>query len=139
MSMFAAVTASFFFKIPVGNGMLTHVQYLRELLDSRAPTALGWTGTRNMVTIGTTTEAADRHQRHTCLIGTSEIGHEIKLWKAKGKMHSVDLASAVSSVPVNSALVCNHVDSSVSLFVIEILATGSASVAVSLPPLPPPE
>ena len=54
-------------------------------------------------------------------------------------MHSVGLASAVSSVPVNSALVCNHVDSSVSLFVIEILATGSASVAVSLPPLPPPE
>ena len=54
-------------------------------------------------------------------------------------MHSVDLASAVSNASADSALVCNCFNSSVSLFVIEILATGSASVAVSLPPLPPPE
>ena len=116
MSVFAAVTASFV-KILADNGMLTHVQYLRELLDSRVLTALGWTDTRDMVADGTTKGAVDRQQLHTCMSGTNEIGHEVKLWKAKGKMHSVDLASAVSSAPVDSALVCSTVASAVSLFV----------------------
>ena len=48
MSVFAVVTASFI-KIPVDNGMLSHVQYLRELLDSRVISAVGWTDTRDMV------------------------------------------------------------------------------------------
>jgi hypothetical protein len=81
MSVFAAVTASFV-KIPADNGMLTHVQYLRELLDSRVLTGLGWTDTRDMVADGTTKGAVDRQQLHTCMSGTSEIGHEVKLWKS---------------------------------------------------------
>jgi hypothetical protein len=30
--------------------------------------------------------------------GTSEINHEIKLWKAKGNLHSIDLASAPAAI-----------------------------------------
>jgi hypothetical protein len=83
--------------------------------------------------------AVDRQQLHTYMSGTNEIGHEVKPWKAKGNMHSVDLASAVSSAPVDSALVCSTVASAVSLFVtVEMMASGSASMEVSTPPLPPP-
>ena len=41
-SVCAAVAASCV-KIPVDNGMLPHVQYLRALLDSRVITAICWT------------------------------------------------------------------------------------------------
>jgi len=82
MSVFAAVTASFI-KIPADNGMLSHVQYLRELLDSRVLTAICWTDTRDMVADGATKGSIDRKQVHTCLSGTSEINLEIKLWQAK--------------------------------------------------------
>jgi hypothetical protein len=78
MSMFAAVAASFV-NIPADNGMLTHGQYFRELLESSVPTARGWTDTRDTVADGTTRRAVYRHQMHTCLSGTSEIGHETKL------------------------------------------------------------
>ena len=84
MSVFAAVTASFI-KIPADNRMLTHVQYLREQLERRVPTALGWTDTSDTFADGTTRRAVDRHQMHTCLSGINEIGHEIKLWKSNRK------------------------------------------------------
>ena len=53
MSVFVAVAASFI-KIPADNGMLSHVQYLRELLDSRVLTAICWTDTRDLVADGAT-------------------------------------------------------------------------------------
>jgi hypothetical protein len=53
MSVFAAVTASFI-NIPADSGMLSHEQYLRELLDSRVLTAIWWTDTRDMVADGAT-------------------------------------------------------------------------------------
>ena len=51
--VFAAVTASFI-NIPADNGMLSHVEYMRQLLDCRVVTALGWTDTRDMVADGAT-------------------------------------------------------------------------------------
>ena len=48
MSVFAVVTASFI-KIRADNGMLSHVQYMRELLDSRVVVAIGWTDTRGQM------------------------------------------------------------------------------------------
>ena len=53
MSVFAALTASFI-KIPADNSMLSHVQSMRELVDCRVVTALGWTDTRDMVADGAT-------------------------------------------------------------------------------------
>ena len=93
MSVLAAVTASFI-KTPADNGMLSHFQYMRELLDCRVVTALGRTDTRDMVADGATKGAVDRSLLHECMSGTSAIRHEVKLWQAKGKMHSIDLASA---------------------------------------------
>ena len=59
--------------------------------------------------------------------------------KQKEKVHSVDIASAVSIAPVDSDLVRSTVAPAVSLFVtVETMASGSASMEVSTPPLPPP-
>ena len=58
MSVFVVVTA-LFIKIQAAHGMLSHVQYLRDLFDSRVITAIGWTYTRDMVTGG----AAHRSSR----------------------------------------------------------------------------
>ena len=66
MSMFAAMQATFI-NILADNGMLIHVQYLREQLDGCALTAIRWIDTRDMVTVGTTTEAADSHQNANLL------------------------------------------------------------------------
>ena len=74
VSVSAAVTASFI-KIPADNGMLSHVQCMRELLDCRVVTALGWTDTRDMVADGATKGAVDRNLLHECMSGTSAIRH----------------------------------------------------------------
>ncbi|MFM7983037.1 MAG: hypothetical protein ACKPKO_27310, partial [Candidatus Fonsibacter sp.] len=81
MSVFAAVTASFI-KIPADNGMLSYVQHLRELLDTRVLTAIAWVDTRDMVADGATKGSVDRSQLHCCMNGTSTLAHELKLWKA---------------------------------------------------------
>ncbi|MFM7983651.1 MAG: hypothetical protein ACKPKO_30440, partial [Candidatus Fonsibacter sp.] len=93
MSVFAALTASFI-KIPADNGMLSYVQHLRELLDSRVLTAIAWVDTRDMVADGATKGSVDRSHLHSCMNGASTLAHELKLWKAKGKMTSIDLAAA---------------------------------------------
>ncbi|MFM7981140.1 MAG: hypothetical protein ACKPKO_17670, partial [Candidatus Fonsibacter sp.] len=38
--------------------------------------------------------SVDRSQLHCCMHGVSTLAHELKLWKAKGKMTSLDLAAA---------------------------------------------
>ena len=58
-SELAAVTASFI-KIPADKGMLSHVQYVREHVDSRVLTAISWTDTRGMVADGATKGSIDR-------------------------------------------------------------------------------
>ena len=73
MSVFVAVTASLI-KLPADNGMLSHAQYLRELLDCRVVTAIGLTDTRDMVAHGATNSVVDRSLLHECM-GTSAIRH----------------------------------------------------------------
>ena len=75
--------------------MLSDLQCLRELLDSRVISITCWTDPRDMVADGATKGSVDREfVVHTCMGGSSVINHAIKLWKAKGKIHSVDNASA---------------------------------------------
>eukprot|EP00969_Alexandrium_andersonii_P077927 3437109-Alexandrium_andersonii.AAC.1 len=77
MSVFAACTAGFV-KIPADNGMLAHVQYLRELLDQRTLKALIWTDTRDMIADGATKGAVDRELLHLAMQGCCKIQHEMK-------------------------------------------------------------
>ena len=65
MSVFVACTASYI-KIPADNAMLSHVQYVRELLGCRVISALGWSDTRDMLADGTTQRVVERE---TCCTG----------------------------------------------------------------------
>ena len=76
--------------------MLSHVQYLRELLDLRVIDGLCWTDTRDMIADGAAKGAVDRQLLHECMAGTCHIRHDIKLWQLRGKMRNVDIASAAA-------------------------------------------
>ena len=85
ISVFAAITASFI-KIPAGNAMLSHVQYVRELMDTRVLSASIWTDTRDMIADGTTKGAVDRAELHACMMGRFSVQHAMNVWRAKGSM-----------------------------------------------------
>ena len=49
-----------FVKPPTEKSMLTHVQYLRELLDTKVLASLSWCDTRDMLADGLTKGKVDR-------------------------------------------------------------------------------
>eukprot|EP00969_Alexandrium_andersonii_P331604 14655481-Alexandrium_andersonii.AAC.1 len=73
-----AACAVGFVKIPADNGMLSHVQYSRELFAQRTREALVWAGTRDMATDGATKGAAGRELLHLAAQCCSRIQHELK-------------------------------------------------------------
>ena len=85
LSVYAAVTATFI-KIPAEKSLLSHVQYLRELLDTKVLEALAWIDTRDMVADGLTKGAVDRAAIHACMAGKWDIMHEAKVWRASKQM-----------------------------------------------------
>ena len=53
LSVYAAVTATFI-KTPTEKSLLSHIQYLRELLDRKVLRAMSWIDTRDMLSDGLT-------------------------------------------------------------------------------------
>ena len=84
MSVFAAVTATFV-KIPAEKSLLSHVQYLRELLDTKVLEALIWIDTRDMIADGMTKGAVDREAIHQCMRGVWQLQHAARVWIANKK------------------------------------------------------
>ena len=68
MSVYSAVTATYI-KHPAEKSLLSHVQFLRELLDSHVLGALMWVDTRDMVSDGLTKGAVDRDALHKVMDG----------------------------------------------------------------------
>ena len=95
LSVYAAVTATFV-KIPAEKSLLSHVQYLRELQDTKVLEALIWIDTRDMVADGLTKGAVDREALHHCMSGLWKISHEAKLWKSQKKHHPKHLLPSES-------------------------------------------
>ena len=54
--------------------------------------------TRDMLADGATKGIIDRSQVHACTHGPSIVAPELTLWKAKGKMTRIELASAATAV-----------------------------------------
>ena len=82
LSVYAAVTATFV-KTPADNGVLCHLQYLRELLDHNVLHALAWTDTRDMLADGMTKGAVERDAIHDVMDGNVKVVQAMKLWRPK--------------------------------------------------------
>ena len=81
-SVFAAVTATQV-KIPAEKNLLSHVQYLRELLDRKILSRLLWFDTRDMWSDGLTKGAVEREPLHEVMAGNVRLQHEHKEWSSK--------------------------------------------------------
>ena len=82
LSVYAAITATYI-KAPAEKGLLSHVQFVRELLDSHVLSELHWIDTRDMVADGLNKGAVDRSALHTLMNGKLTYSHEIKKWSSK--------------------------------------------------------
>jgi len=82
LSVFAAITATYI-KHPAEKGLLSHVQFVRELLDTRVVQALIWIDTRDMMADGLTKGSVDRDVLHSVMNGFINYKHEFKLWQSK--------------------------------------------------------
>ena len=83
MSVFAAITATYI-KHPAEKGLLSHVQFVRDLLDTTVLQALLWIDTRDMLADGLTKGCIDRTVLHKLMSGYCEYAHEFKLWTPRG-------------------------------------------------------
>ena len=79
MSVFSACTAAHI-KIPTEKSLLSHVQFVRELLDRGIMSALLWFDTRDMLADGMTKGAVDRTGICNAMSGSIRINHEVKRW-----------------------------------------------------------
>ena len=90
LSVFAAVTATFI-KTPTEKSLLSHIQYLRELLDRKVLRAMSWVGTRDMLSDGLTKGSVARDLLARLLDGYMSITHECKTWSSKDTIDTMRL------------------------------------------------
>ena len=81
-SVYAAVTASQV-KAPAEKALLSHVQYLRELLDRRIVKYIVWFDTRDMVADGLTKGAVERDALQEVMLGKFIVRHKQERWTTK--------------------------------------------------------
>ena len=81
-SVYAAITASEV-KVPAEKSLLTHILYLREMLDTHVMHYLVWLDTRDMVADGLTKGAVDRQALHQVMECSFKIHHEVAAWSSK--------------------------------------------------------
>ena len=79
MSVYAAVTATFI-KIPAEKPLLSHILYIRELLDTKVLEAPVWLDTRDIVADGLTKGSVDRDALHACMNGFWLLLHSAQSW-----------------------------------------------------------
>ena len=60
---------------------LSHVQYLRELMDNRVLDALAWQDTRDMAADGLTKGSVERTLLHKLMNGELTFQHAPKVWR----------------------------------------------------------
>jgi hypothetical protein len=82
MSVFAAVTAGQL-KIPTEKSLWSHIQYLRELLNTGVLRYLLWIDTRDMWSDGLTKGSVERSLIHELMQGLLQGRHPYKAWAPK--------------------------------------------------------
>ena len=80
-SVFAAVTAHNI-KIPAEKSLVSHVQFLRELLDMGVLHRLWWLDTRDMAADGLTKGEVDRSAIHSIMDGVMFLKQKSQTWRS---------------------------------------------------------
>ena len=81
-SVYSATAASHI-KIPAEKSLLSHLQYVRELLDRGILSYLAWCDTRDMLADALTKGSPDRNRLISSLSGIVYADHALHLWKPK--------------------------------------------------------
>ena len=79
--VFAAVTAQMV-KTPAEESLISHVQYLRELLDKGVIEYISWLDTRDMVADGLTKGAIDRKDIRATMDGRGTVNQKASNWRS---------------------------------------------------------
>ena len=82
MSLYAVVTATMI-KTPAEGSLLSHSQYIRELLDNKVFHAIAWQDTRDMVAYARTKGAAERGLIHSLMDGMQVCRHKFDIWSPR--------------------------------------------------------
>ena len=82
LSVFAAITATYI-KHPAEKSLLSHIQFIREMLDSGVLDALLWIDTRDMLADGLTKGTIDRADLHQAMQGYRQFKHDFRIWQSK--------------------------------------------------------
>ena len=72
LSVYAALTASFI-NLSADTDVLTHDQYVHDMMDTRVLAACMWTYTRHMIAYGATKGAVHRTELHSCAQGWCNV------------------------------------------------------------------
>ena len=86
MSVFSAVTADRV-KAPAEKSLLSHIQFVRELLDKGIVRALMWLDTRDMTADVMTKGSVDRKAIEDCMSGSITFQHDLKRWEPLLRKH----------------------------------------------------
>ena len=81
MSVVAAVAAPTI-KTPAENGLLLHLKWVRQQLDTDQLYAMCWVDTRSMAADGMTKGAIDRRAIHDALDGKWQLDQPLKVWRS---------------------------------------------------------
>ena len=97
MSVFAGTTATVL-KIPAEKGLWSHVQYLRELLDTGVLSGLWWLDTRDMHSDGLTKGTVDRKALQDIMGGRVVYKQTAQQWRPKKVQFRPELEDAEPEV-----------------------------------------
>jgi len=81
-SVYAAVTATFL-KTPAEKSLLSHVQFLRDMLDNRVIKHIVWIDTRDMYADGLTKGSVSRDALLELMDGNMILRHDSEQWTSK--------------------------------------------------------
>ena len=89
-SVFVAITSTYI-KIPADNGVLSHIQYIRELLDTDVLKWIFWVDTRDMCADGLTKGSVDREALQSVMDGHLPLLKGTKGWTPPAKSKQLDI------------------------------------------------
>ena len=81
MSVVAAIAAPTM-KTPAESGLLVHLKWMREQLDTSQLWCICWVDTRSMAADGLTKGTVDQKALHDILDGYWKLDHPLKVWRS---------------------------------------------------------